>query len=287
MSLKDFKLTTVVKTSEPNDLIVDWNGNICWAATEFGAGDKSGAYCYMDGKVVAVHDTKMAFNGIALNAEKTKMFLGETIYRDDKGNYPRYPNAQMVYVNYPPKGKDKLNKFMKHKFGAETKGFYGKSGTDGMSLDTQGNVFASYAKSFTIISPKGKVLGTVLPKFDEYTMQVTNTVVGNDGFVYFLTGDPNAFYGKGTRAHSGVFRVKLKNGGKPSQVGLPKCYMTKMKVRGTSKKLGKKYSQEECGQKCVQLSDAVGAFYRKKVCHCLTKLKGRIKQGGSTMGCVF
>lgn len=192
--------------NSPNDLVIDREGNI-WFSDPRYVGEEPRELDLMcvyrvepTGTIRRVTDGKNITkpNGVNMSPDGKTLYVAET----DNGSFDVTKTPET-----PPKMKMTLNAFVINRDGTLGKktvlhDFGQETGTDGMSIDTKGNIYAAVRRDsrhgITVFSPKGKELA------------------------YIPTDDlpTNCSFGIGPEAHTlyitagkGLFRIKLKSTG--------------------------------------------------------------------------
>jgi gluconolactonase len=192
--------------NSPNDLVIDAQGNI-WFSDPRYAGDEPLELDLMcvyriepTGTIRRVTDGKTITkpNGVHISPDGKTLYVAET----DNGS------ADVTKVpDTPPKMKMTLNAFSIERDGSLGKktvlqDFGQETGTDGMSIDTDGNLYAAVRRDsrhgITVFSPAGKELAYI-PTDDLPTN--CSFGIGSEARTLYVT------------AGSGLYRIKLKTTG--------------------------------------------------------------------------
>lgn len=169
------------RLNSPNDVVVHSSGAVYFTDPIYGLpkGEKDPSreidFCGVfridpDGKVSVVSKEVERPNGIALSPDEKTLFVANS----HKGKFNVYSIAL---------GEDGTTGGMKLFFDANK--LEGKGSTDGLKVDTEGNVWTTGPGGLLIVSKEGKLLGRVL------TYQPTSNVAfgGQDGKTVFLTAN--------------------------------------------------------------------------------------------------
>jgi len=183
LNLKTRSYDTIADTingqrfNSPNDLIVDKNGNIYFTDPCYGWAedypmdlDYSGVFKVTpDGKVTVLTDTIAWPNGIALSPDEKTLYVSSSeggkffikafpLHADGLGNGP-------IIFDANPFSKDGIS-----------------GSTDGMCVDTNGNIWTTGPGGVYVISPEGTHLGTL------FTGQPCgNCTLTEDGMLYIMS----------------------------------------------------------------------------------------------------
>lgn len=167
---KTGKLTTLAseyngkRFNAPNDLVVDASGGIYFTDPRFRAPmplpqEKEGVYYRAaDGKVTRLLDGLPAPNGVLLSTDEKTLYV--------------IPTMQKEMMAYPVEGPGKLGEGKVFCSLVQREGTTGPGGGgDGLTIDTQGNLYITSGLGIQIYSPAGKHLKTI--EFPEQPANVT------------------------------------------------------------------------------------------------------------------
>lgn len=176
------------RLNSPNDLVYRSDGTLLFTDPNFGLpkfGDDprkelphTGVYSIYNGKLQLVTKEFTGPNGIALSPDEKYLYIGNW---DD--------NRKVVYrYELQTDGTAKNGKLF---FDFTT--FKGEDAIDGVKVDVEGNVYVSAPGGLHIVSPDGKLLGTIVTP-----QHVHNMAWGDDdGKTLYLT------------ARTGLYRMRL------------------------------------------------------------------------------
>lgn len=161
--LKEYKLSDGSQTSlaeqfegkrfnAPNDLVIDRTGGIYFTDPRFRApeklpqGKEAVYYRAADGTVTRLVDDRQAPNGIILSPDESVLYV--------------VPSMEKQVWAYPV---DSPGKVGKGKVLCELQQSPGQdnSGGDGLTVDTQGNLYITSTLGLQVVNPEGKVLGII------------------------------------------------------------------------------------------------------------------------------
>ncbi len=136
------------KLNSPNDLALDGQGGIYFTDPRYGSTDGveqdvMGVYYWSSGAVRRVVDDLRRPNGILVSSDGTRLYVAE-------------PDERQLYL-YPIESPGKLGKG-KLIFTGDRE--LDRGGPDGMALDAQGNIYATY-RGVTVLDPQGKLIGRI------------------------------------------------------------------------------------------------------------------------------
>jgi len=169
----------------PNDLVIDQSGGIYFTDPHYRAPDplpqKTTAVYYRspEGKVTRLLDDLNAPNGVILSPDEDTLYV--------------IPSQQSEMMAYPVKAPGKLGTGKVFCHLKQKAGQTGRGG-DGLTVDTQGNLYITSALGLQVYSPQGKLLGVV--EFPEQPANVT-----------FAGEDNNHLY---VTARKSLYMVKMK-----------------------------------------------------------------------------
>ena len=170
------------KFNSPNDLVFDRRGNLYFTdppyahvglnASPLKELSFNGVYLYKsDGKILLLED-KLSFpNGIALSPDEKKLYVGVSD--------PEKP-VIMVYDVKPDGAVGAGTLFFDAK--PLVPGHFGLP--DGMKVDVQGNIWSTGPGGVLVISPSGRLLGTIATG-----VPTGNCAWGEDGSTLFITAN--------------------------------------------------------------------------------------------------
>jgi gluconolactonase len=136
----------------PNDLVIDKQGGVYFTDPTFGApmplpqGKTAVYYVDADGKVTRLIDDLPNPNGVILSPDEKTLYV--------------IPSGQAEMMAYPVEGPGKIGKgqvFCTLKQRREG----GKSGGDGLTVDTKGNLYVTSELGLQVFDAKGKALGII------------------------------------------------------------------------------------------------------------------------------
>lgn len=169
------------RLNSPNDLVTDSTGAVFFTDPIYGLPkgetdplreiDFCGVYRIApDGKVTVLDKTVERPNGIALSADERTLFVANS----HKGKF--------VVYSYPVNPDGTVGE---RKLFFDATSLKGKGSTDGLKIDSDGNVWTTGPGGLLVISKEGKLLGRAL------TYQPTANVAfgGKDGKTVFLTAN--------------------------------------------------------------------------------------------------
>ena len=156
--LADASQTTLAEQFEgnrfnaPNDLVIDRTGGIYFTDPRFRApeklpqGKEAVYYRAADGTVTRLIDDRKAPNGIILSPDESLLYV-----------IPSLEKQMWVYpVEAPGKiGAGKILCELQQRPGQDN------GGGDGLTIDTQGNLYITSALGIQVVSPDGKILGII------------------------------------------------------------------------------------------------------------------------------
>ena len=166
----------------PNDLVIKSNGSIYFTDN---SRDTTGqmpptVYLIKDGEITSLITGLFGPNGITLSADETALYVNDIrvrkVYRYDVLADDTVANGRLF---------------------VDQGGFKEIGSNDGIKTDLHGNIYNTGPGGVWILSPMGKLLGTI-----RTTDRITNLGFGGpDGKTLFLTG------------HATLFRVQMKTAG--------------------------------------------------------------------------
>ncbi len=176
------------RLNSPNDLVYRSDGTLFFTDPPFGlpkfADDPrkelafSGVYSVRDGKLTLLTKEFSGPNGIALSPDERLLYVGN--WDDNKKTVYRY--------ELNPDGSIKDGRLF-----YDFTGVKGEDAIDGVKVDVDGNVYVSAPGGLQILSPDGKLLGTIVTP-----MHVHNMAWGDDdGTTLYLC------------ARSGLYKIRL------------------------------------------------------------------------------
>jgi gluconolactonase len=172
----------------PNDLIIDKKGGVYFTDPRFRApepwpqGTEAVYYRRPGGEVVRLIDDLDAPNGVILSPDEKTLYVIPSMSKqmmaykvaDDGG----ISGGRVFCSLQQPEGRD-------------------NSGGDGLTIDTQGNLYITSALGIQVFNPEGKHLGTI-----EFPQQPANvTFGGKDHKTLYVT------------ARTGVYAVQMQSQG--------------------------------------------------------------------------
>jgi len=178
--LADAEQTTLAEQFEgkrfnaPNDLVIDRTGGIYFTDPRFRApeklpqGKEAVYYRAADGTVMRLLDDRKAPNGVILSPNESTLYV-----------IPSMEKQMWAYpVEAPGKiGAGKVLCELQQRPGQDN------GGGDGLTIDTQGNLYITSALGIQVVSPDGKILGII-----EIPEQPANvTFGGTDHRMLFVT----------------------------------------------------------------------------------------------------
>lgn len=175
----------------PNDLVLDRRGGVYFTDPGFRAPDPRPQeklavyYASPDGKVTRLIDDLPNPNGVILSPDEKTLYV--------------IPSGQAEMMAYPVEGPGKLGKgrvFCRLKQREEG----GRRGGDGLTIDTQGNLYITSGLGLQVFDPAGKLLG-IIP-FPEQPANVT--FGGPDRGTLYVTAR-TSLYSVKTKARGHVF----------------------------------------------------------------------------------
>ena len=146
----------------PNDLVLDKHGGVYFTDPGFGAptplpqGKTAVYYITPEGKVSRLVEDLPNPNGVILSPDEKTLYV--------------IPSGQAEMMAYPVESPGKLGKgrvFCKLKQQREG----GKSGGDGLTVDSKGNLYITSGLGLQVFNPEGKLLGII--KLPEQPANVT------------------------------------------------------------------------------------------------------------------
>ncbi|MGE0606050.1 MAG: SMP-30/gluconolactonase/LRE family protein [Pirellulales bacterium] len=157
----------------PNDLVLDKSGGVYFTDPHFGAatplpqGERA-VYYVADGKVTRLTDDLPAPNGVILSPDEKTLYI-----------VPSLSSEVLSYsVMAPGKlGPSRVFASLKQPEGKEN------TGGDGLTVDTNGNLYITSGLGIQVFTPAGKLLGVIA--FPEQPANVT--FGGPDGKTLFVT----------------------------------------------------------------------------------------------------
>ncbi|MCA9059689.1 MAG: SMP-30/gluconolactonase/LRE family protein, partial [Planctomycetaceae bacterium] len=151
----------------PNDLVIDQSGGIYFTDPRFRAPEpwpqKTEAVYYRNaaGKVTRLIDDRKAPNGVILSPDEKTLYV--------------IPSMEAQMYAYPVQSAGKLGE---GKVFCELAQVDGREngGGDGLTIDTNGNLYITSARGIQVFSPDGKTLGIL-----EFPEQPANVTFGGPG----------------------------------------------------------------------------------------------------------
>jgi len=152
------------KFNSPNDLVIDSHGNIFFSDPRYVGPepmelDQQSVYRITPaGEITRVTTTISKPNGVQLSPDEKTLYVAET-------NNGSFDVTKKVDPDNPPKLTMTLNAFVLNPDGTVGKqtqlvNFGQKTGTDGMTVDTEGNIYAAVRSEdrfgIVVFSPEGK-----------------------------------------------------------------------------------------------------------------------------------
>lgn len=161
--LKEFDLTTGKETSlateydgkrfnAPNDLVIDQKGGIYFTDPRYRApdpwpqGTEAVYYRAADGKVTRLIDDRTAPNGIILSPDLKTLYV--------------IPSMEEKMWSYPVLSPGKIGEGKVFCKVTQAEGSSGRGG-DGLTIDTNGNLYITTALGLQVFNPDGKQLGII------------------------------------------------------------------------------------------------------------------------------
>lgn len=202
INLKNKKVTPLAaeyqgkRFNAPNDLVVDRSGGIYFTDPHFRAPDPlpqgkvAVYYRAADGKVTRLIDDLKAPNGVILSPDEKTLYV--------------IPSMQKEMWAYPVTAPGKIGKgrvfcSLKQEPGYKEPG----RGGDGLTIDTNGNLYITSGLGLQVFSPEGKLLGII--EVPEKPANVT--FGGKDNASLFITAR-NSLYRIDTKAKGHRFPGK-------------------------------------------------------------------------------
>ncbi len=145
-----------------NDLVIDKQGGIYFTDPRYGAanpwpqGTEAFYYRAADGTVTRLGEDIAAPNGIILSPDETTLYV--------------VPSMQRTVVAYAVKAPGKLGE-RKVLFELQQPPNNNNAGGDGLTVDTQGNLYITTGLGLQVVSPAGKMLGII--EIPEHPANVT------------------------------------------------------------------------------------------------------------------
>ncbi|MEX0703513.1 MAG: SMP-30/gluconolactonase/LRE family protein [Planctomycetales bacterium] len=170
----------------PNDLVIDQAGGVYFTDPHFRApmplpqGKTAVYYRNGEGKVSRLIDDLAAPNGVILSPDEKTLYV--------------IPSLQKEMMAYPVESPGKLGEgrvfcTLKQREGETGKG----RGGDGLTIDTQGNLYIASQFGLEVFDKEGKALGVI-----EFPQQPSNATFGGaDGKTLYVT------------ARTGLYRVQM------------------------------------------------------------------------------
>lgn len=158
----------------PNDLVVDKTGGVYFTDPHFRApeplpqGVTAVYYCAKDGTVTRLIDDLKAPNGVILSPDEKTLYV--------------IPSLQAEMWSYPVEGPGKLGQGKVFCTLQQPEGQMGRGG-DGLTVDSQGNLYITSGLGLQVYDPAGKLLG-IIP-FPEQPANVT--FGGKEGKTIYVT----------------------------------------------------------------------------------------------------
>jgi len=151
----------------PNDLVIDRDGGVYFTDPHFRApmplpqGVRAFYYRAPDGKVTRLGVVETAPNGIILSPDEKTLYV--------------IPSGQAEMLAYPVEAPGKIGK---ERVFCTLKQAAGKTngGGDGLTIDTQGNLYITSALGIQVFNPQGHLLGII-----EFPEQPANCDFGGKG----------------------------------------------------------------------------------------------------------
>jgi len=158
----------------PNDLVLDRNGGVYFTDPRFRApmpfpqGKEAVYYTTAKGEVTRLIDDLPGPNGVILSPDEKTLYV--------------IPTFQAEMMAYPVEGPGKLGKGKVFCTLQQPEGAEGTGG-DGLTIDTQGNLYITSRLGLQVFNPEGKLLGII-----EFPEQPSNaTFGGKDNKTLFVT----------------------------------------------------------------------------------------------------
>jgi gluconolactonase len=164
----------------PNDLVIDRQGGIYFTDPHYRAPDPwpQGKTCvyYLskDGEVTRLIDDLVAPNGVILSPDETTLYV-----------FPSSETAIRAYAIQSP-GKIGAGRDF---FTVRTAEGKPAGGCDGVTIDTQGNVYLTTGLGVVVVSPEGKQLGVI--ELPEHPANVT--FAGPEGKTLYATAQKSLY----------------------------------------------------------------------------------------------
>ncbi|MEX0938294.1 MAG: SMP-30/gluconolactonase/LRE family protein [Pirellulales bacterium] len=136
----------------PNDLVIDQQGGIYFTDPHFRApeplpqGVTAVYYADRDGKVTRLIEDLPAPNGVSLSPDEKTLYV--------------FPSGQAEMMSYPVEGPGKIAEG-KEFCRLRQQGDEGNSGADGVTIDTQGNLYITSGLGLQVYNPQGEYLGVI------------------------------------------------------------------------------------------------------------------------------
>lgn len=170
--------------NSPNDLCFDRAGNLFFTDPPYGLGqeapqdlEQSGVYRRaIDGAVQLLCGSLERPNGIALSPDE------RTLYVANSGDRPGMRTFLMAFALHTDGSVDSGREFFD---GEPLRAKRGGGLMDGLKVDVHGNLWATGPGGVLILSPKGKLLGTILTG----TATANCCFGGPDGTTLFITAN--------------------------------------------------------------------------------------------------
>lgn len=168
IDLKTKEVTAICKTyngtrfNAPNDLVINRSGGIYFTDPRFLApepwpqGKEAVYYRAADGTVTRLLDDLPAPNGVILSPDEKTLYV--------------IPSLQKEMMAYPVIGRGKLGEGRVFCTLEQPEG-RDNTGGDGLTVDTQGNIYITSALGLQVFDPQGKQLGII--RFPEQPANVT------------------------------------------------------------------------------------------------------------------
>lgn len=179
----------------PNDLVIDRQGGVYFTDPRFRApqpwpqGKEAFYYRSADSKVTQLGSDLPAPNGIILSPDEKSLYV-----------VPSMQKEMMVYpVQTPGRiGQGRVLCALKQPPGSD------RGGGDGLTIDTQGNLYITSALGIQVFSPQGSLLGIV-----EFPEQPANVTFGGPGHKTLYVTARTSLYSVPMEATGHVFSGRV------------------------------------------------------------------------------
>jgi gluconolactonase len=181
-----------VRFNAPNDLVIDNTGGIYFTDPRYRApepwpqGTEAVYYRAADGKVTRLIDDRTAPNGVILSPDEKTLYV--------------IPSMEKQMWAYPVLSPGKIGQGTVFCEVTQPDGAKTPAGGDGLTIDTQGNLYITTALGLQVFDPSGKQLGIIA--IPEHPANVT--FGGKDNKTLFVTAR-KSLYSVETEATGHVF----------------------------------------------------------------------------------